>query len=108
MNAKTIIFIIVGAAFVFGILLALEFGRGFSTTPEKTLALPERNDTVPEMPFLYNYTTKIVYTTDTTTKKDDYIADCSARGGVFQTCGNTCAPSAQNCSAVCALTCESK
>jgi len=109
MNATKIIYIIVGLVFVIGFILAIVFGQGLSTTaPQKTLDLPERNDTAPAVPILYNYDTKIVYTLDTTVNKDIYIGDCKTRGGVFNLCGNTCAPDAQVCTTLCALTCTAK
>ena len=109
MNSQKIIFILVGVVFVIGAVLVLVFGNETSpAVPAKTLDLPQRNDTVPEVSILHDYGMKIVYTTDTTINKDIYISDCSTRGGVFSVCGNTCAPTATTCTAVCALTCSVK
>ncbi len=105
--SKKIIYIVVGAIFIIGLILATKYGSDFSTGQSaKNLDLPERNDTVPTVPVLYDYGTKIVYTTNTTVSKDVYIDDCSTRGGVFNVCGNTCAPAALTCAATCALTCS--
>lgn len=111
MMTKRIIYIAVGIVFIVGVILALVYGNGFSAlAPEKTLNLPDRNDMAPQIqvPFLYDYSTKIVYTTDTTVEKDIYLNDCQNRDGEFNVCGSTCAPDAQTCVAVCALTCEIK
>lgn len=109
MKSKKIIFGVVAAIFVAGVVLVVMFGEGFSpAVPEKTLSLPERNDTVPQVPILHDYGTKIVYTTDTTINKEIYINDCSGRGGVFNVCGSPCEPTAEACVTVCALTCTTK
>ena len=73
--------------------------------PIKTVSLPERNDSVPQIPIMSDFGTKVVYTTDTTVDKNQYIDDCSTRGGVFDSCGSICDPSAKACSDQCALTC---
>jgi hypothetical protein len=94
---------------VVGTIFVVMFVKVFSPTlPEKNLDLPERNDTATQVPIMFDYHTKIVYTTDTTVNKDIYAGDCSTRHGVFNYCGNTCAPSAETCVSVCALTCEVK
>jgi hypothetical protein len=91
-----------------GIALLI-FVRNSSSKPVgKTLELPERNDTVPTVPIMANYGTKIVYTTDVTTDKTDYIGDCKTRGGTFNACGTTCKPGAEMCATMCAFTCEVK
>ena len=108
MSNKKIIYIVVGLVFVVGVILTFAFGGSFSSAPQKTIDIPERNDTAPQIPFLYDYKTKVVYTTDTTVKKDAYVNDCEIRGGFFNVCGNTCEPTAKNCAKVCALTCEVK
>jgi|GEM_PF-1417362 len=109
MKSEKLIYIFAGAVFMVGVLLAGFFGNGFSPKkPIKQLSLPPRNYTIPELPLLNDYGTKIVYTTDTVVDKTPYQNDCSARGGVFNTCGNTCKPTAQTCSTICALTCSSE
>ncbi len=98
------------AAFIpilIGIIVLFHYNVS-TKTPTKSLELPERNDTVPTVPIMINYGNKIVYTTDVTTPKDDYVGDCNTRGGVFNACGNTCKPGAQSCTEMCAFTCEVK
>lgn len=109
MNNKKIVFIAVGLIFILGIILAIFFDDGLLAGKSKSeVILLERNDAVPSVSYLNNFGSKIVYTTNTTVNKDEYINDCSARGGVFNYCGNVCAPNASSCSQQCALTCESK
>ncbi len=55
---------------------------------------------------IFGSVTKVVY--DTTGSSEDlsaYRADCTQHSGVFQLCGNICAPTAQACVEVCAVTC---
>lgn len=49
---------------------------------------------------------KIIYGFDQTSDVNALRLHCSARGGEFNECGSPCAPDAEACIAVCALTCE--
>ncbi|MBI2023556.1 hypothetical protein HYT01_03280 [Candidatus Giovannonibacteria bacterium] len=51
---------------------------------------------------------KIVYTTDASADTTPLKADCASRKGVFNECGNICAPDAEICASVCAFTCDLK
>ncbi len=46
-----------------------------------------------------------IYTADISSPKEDYINDCSTRGGTFNACGSPCAPDAEICAMHCAYTC---
>lgn len=52
------------------------------------------------------FSSKIVYTTNTATNTASFIQDCDQRGGTFNDCGSICAPDAEMCAEVCAYTCE--
>jgi hypothetical protein len=69
------------------------------------LEIPDRNGIAPEVPVMRTYPTKIIYTTDIPSPKEQYVNDCSTRGGVFNSCGNSCEPGAEVCASVCAYTC---
>ncbi len=49
--------------------------------------------------------TKIVYEISEQSTISACARDCSKRGGTFEECGNPCAPGAQACETVCAVTC---
>ncbi len=83
-------------------IIILVVNHTSSKPDQKTLNLPERNDTVPQVSVMINYGTKIVYTSDVTSPKDDYIGDCKTRGGTFNACGT------EMCATSCAFTCELK
>lgn len=51
------------------------------------------------------YEGRIVYGYDQE-KAALYAADCQKRGGTFNECGSACAPDAEVCMDVCALTCD--
>jgi hypothetical protein len=108
MKNKKLITILVAALIIVILAVVIMVTKYAPSSTEKLLYLPERNDTVPEVPILYNYGSKIVYTTDTMIDKVDYINDCSSRGGTFEACGSTCAPGVKTCAMVCALTCNAK
>lgn len=101
--------LIVGALVIVVLVTVSIIGFFSNTIPPKTLDLPERNDTAAQVPIMFNYGTKIVYTDDSVTDKSIFIDDCNTRGGAFNACGNACKPGTQQgCMAVCALTCEVK
>ena len=107
MISKKVLIIII-CLLLAGVLLFVFTRSDSLDQTEDTLSLPGRNDTVPQLPIMFDYGTKIVYTTNVTINKSEYIGDCETRGGIFNTCGNTCKPGAQICTAECALTCELK
>ena len=54
-----------------------------------------------------DFGTKIVYATaNPSIDLEPLRAHCSRLKGTFNTCGSPCAPDAQGCITVCALTCE--
>ena len=59
-----------------------------------------------KVPIRADFGSKIVYGTSPRLDTDALRADCTARGGTFNTCGTICAPAAAACAAVCAYTCE--
>lgn len=89
------------------ILLGIGLFYNWYTTPVplSVMELPVRNATIPEVSMEAVYPQKIVYTTKIPAPKEDFIGDCSMRGGVFNSCGNGCAPDAEMCMTVCAYTC---
>lgn len=61
---------------------------------------------VTQVPIENDFGSKIVYTTDTTVDTQAYEEHCREIGGMFNECGNICAPDADFCASVCAYTCE--
>lgn len=59
-----------------------------------------------QIPIESEFDTKVVYTTETSTSTEPFIADCNERGGTFNECGTICEPEAEACAAVCAFTCD--
>ena len=53
-----------------------------------------------------DYGNKIVYTTDVSKDKFNYINDCKKRSGTFNECGNVCSSDAELCIQICAFTCD--
>ncbi len=51
---------------------------------------------------------KIIYGMDAPNGTAVFEQDCREKGGVFNTCGSSCASDAEVCAAVCAYTCEFK
>ena len=49
--------------------------------------------------------TKVVYDATGSENLSAYRADCAQNDGVFEECGNICAPGASACVEVCAVTC---
>lgn len=87
------------------ILGGIMFKNYTTVTPIPPAQMPARNATFPEIEILAAYDTKIVYTTNITAPKQDFIGDCSLRGGVFNSCDFGCEPDARNCPILCAYTC---
>ena len=58
-----------------------------------------------EIPIQAIYDSHIVYTLDASLATEPFVDDCRVRGGVFNSCGSSCAPEAEICVAVCAYTC---
>ncbi|MFC1733314.1 Gmad2 immunoglobulin-like domain-containing protein [candidate division KSB1 bacterium] len=65
-----------------------------------------KNKNESNVPVNATYGSHIVYTTDASLAEGPFVNDCRVRGGVFNSCGSSCAPDAEICVAVCAYTCE--
>lgn len=58
------------------------------------------------VPIRAAYGARVIYTLDTSLPEEPFVGDCRARGGVFNSCGSSCAPDTDICTQVCAYTCE--
>ena len=52
------------------------------------------------------YEQKIIYASNRISGDESLRAHCAAKGGVFNSCGTSCAPAAEVCTAMCANVCE--
>lgn len=94
-----VVVLIIIACFVYGSKVKT------NTNVDIPVVVPPRNDLASEVPMIAIYKTKIIYTADMSSPKQDYIDDCSTRGGTFNACGSPCAPDAEVCAMHCAYTC---
>lgn len=62
--------------------------------------------TEPEVPVQDRFGSTIVYGVNPSVPLERLRADCERRGGTLNTCGSPCAPGAEVCAQVCAVTCE--
>ena len=74
--------------------------------PNKNPVVEEEKEVEQKLEISATYDTKIVYTSEVSSKTDIYKADCKKRDWVFNECGSPCGPDAEFCTTVCAYTCE--
>lgn len=94
---------LIGLAIVFLVGLTL-FVRQEVIAPEKD-EQPNREQRQ-QVEVKKDFGEKVVYQQDENVDISQYQQDCQSRGGVFNKCGDICAPGSEMCAQVCAYTCE--
>jgi len=101
-----LIAIIVGGYMLYGKQIEKQLQQEEQQSDEKSIIKEEEKEVEQKLEISATYDTKIVYTSEVSSKTDIYKADCKKRDWVFNECGSPCGPNADFCTAVCAYTCE--
>ena len=86
-------------------LLFVAIGLAYSFVYVSEQEEAERARSVERAPVQAEFENKIVYDASQLKSVEIARSDCSLRGGEFDECGSPCAPEAEVCIEICALTC---